>query len=76
MSFLRWQVGEHGIYGRRRKAVKPLCDGFRKHRFHAGARTSVGKTCFLKPVTTENRSKISLPCLNPAAHVIPVEESA
>ena len=76
MSFLRWQVGEQGIYGRRRKAVKPLCDVFRKHRSQADAQACAGMTCFLKPVTTENRSKISLPCLNPAAHVIPVEESA
>ncbi len=57
MSFLRWQVGEHGIYGRRRKAVKPLCDGFRKHRSQADAQACAGMTCFLKPFKPENKDK-------------------
>lgn len=48
MSFLRRQVGSHGIYGRRFK-IRYLKDGFRKHRSQAHAQSSAGMTCSLKP---------------------------
>ena len=46
------------------KKEEQYCDGIRKHRFLALAQPDAGMTCFLKPVTTEQRH-VS------ASHVIP-----
>ena len=69
MSFLRRHVREGESMGGGTKKEEPYCDGIRKHRFLALAQPNAGMTCFLKPVTTEQRH-VS------ASHVIPAWASA